>query len=248
MRLRLTSALALAALAASLTLNGCAAPPAVHDQASFGLPGSRLVIDVDSSSLRLVPGTGPVIRAQRWLSGTPAQPGHSFWGLTGDTLRLSVDCSGLVFHCGSRFQVAVPPGVSVLVHSGNGEDTVSGLPGPVVIDGGSGQVVLTDVSGPLQVTTGSGSISASGLRSPTVQAASNQGSVDVSFAAAPRLAGVRSATGNVTVQVPAAGQQYHVMVASGTGTASSRVPDNRLSSNVVQASSVHGSATVLPAR
>lgn len=172
MKLRRTSALAVAATAALLTLSACGSSRTVHDQKSFSLSGTRLIIDTESD-LRLVPGSGPGIGVQRWLSGTAAQPGHSSWTLTGDTLRLSIDCTGLVFHCGSRFQVAVPARVSVVVHSGDNNDTVSGLPGAVVIDGGGGQVQLTGISGPLQVTTGSGNITASAIRSPLVHATSN---------------------------------------------------------------------------
>jgi hypothetical protein len=47
--------------------------------------------------------------------------------------------------------------------------------------------------------------------------------------------------------VPAAGHRYHVVVSSSTGTAQSKVPDDRQSSSVVQVSSINGNATVLPA-
>jgi len=193
-----------------------------------------------------VPGSGSGIGVQRWVSGTAAKPGHSSWTLHGDTLQLGINCTGLVIHCGSRFQVAVPPDVSVVVHSGSGNDTVSGLSGSVTIDGGSGNVQLSNTSGPLQISTGSGSITASAIRSATVRATSNQGSADISFAAAPQLADVRCSSGNATARVPTAGHRYHVVVSSGTGTAQSKVPDDRQSSSIVQVSSGN-SATVLPA-
>lgn len=79
-----------------------------------------------------------------------------------------------------------------------------------------------------------------------VHATSNQGSADISFAAAPHLADVRCTSGNATVRVPTAGHRYHVVVSSGTGTAQSKVPDDRQSSSIVQVSSGN-SATVLPA-
>jgi hypothetical protein len=186
------------------------------------------------------------IQVQRWLSGTAAKPGHSSWTLNGDTLQLGINCTGLVFHCGSRFRVAVPPDVPVVVHSGSGNDTVSGLSGSVVIDGGAGTVQLSNTSGPLQVSTGSGNVTASAIRSPTVRATSNAGIVDIGFAAAPQLADVRCADGNATARVPTAGHRYHVVVTAG-GNAQSKVPDDRQSSNLVQVSSGNGNATVLPA-
>lgn len=205
------------------------------------------MIDDSSSDLQVVPGNGPGIEVQRWLNGTAAKPGHSSWTLTGGTLRLSIDCSGLVFSCGSRFEVAVPPGVAVAVNSGSGTDTVSGLPGPVSVNGNQGDVHVSGVSGPLRVSTGSGSITATAIRSSAVQMATNQGSAGISFAAAPRSVTVRCSAGNATVRVPRAGNRYHVVVSSGTGNASSKVPDHRQAGRVVRVSSGNGDAAVLPA-
>lgn len=205
------------------------------------------MIDNSSSDLQVVPGTGPGVEVQRWLSGTAAKPGHSSWTLSGGTLRLSIDCSGLVFSCGSRFEVAVPPGVAVTVQSGSGTDTVSGLSGPLTVSGNQGDVNLSGMSGPLRVSTGSGSITAAAIRSSAVQVTTNQGSADISFVAAPQSVTVKCSTGNATVRVPAAGHRYHVLVSSGTGNASSEVPDDRQSGRVVQVSSSNGDATVLPA-
>jgi hypothetical protein len=247
MKRRHTSALAAAATVAMLAVTGCGSSRTVQAQTSLGFSGSRLVIDVGGSALRLVTGNGPGVGVRRWVSGTAAKPGHASWTLAGDTLRLSIDCTGLVFSCGSRFQVAVPPGVGVVVHSGSGQDTVSGLSGSVVIDGSGGQVRLSDVSGPLQVSTGSGDITASGLRSAAVRATSNQGSVDIGFAAAPQSVEITCGTGNAAARVPLAGHQYRVLVSSGTGAARSKVPDDPASTRLVQVSSSQGTATVLPA-
>ncbi|MGE5286512.1 MAG: DUF4097 family beta strand repeat-containing protein, partial [Micromonosporaceae bacterium] len=106
---------------------------------------------------------------------------------------------------------------------------------------------VRDTSGSVQVSTGSGNITASAIRSPTVHATSNEGSVDISFTAAPRRVDVTTSAGNATVQVPVTGHRYPVVVTSNTGTARSIVPDDRQSSSVVQVSSGNGNATVLPA-
>jgi len=250
MTLRRTTALAAAATVAivvPLTVTGCGSSRTVSAQRSFSFGGNRLIIDVGSSDLRLVPGGGPGLAVRRWLSGTAAKPGHSSWTLTGNTLRLSIDCTGLVFSCGSRFQVALAAGVSVVVHSGSGAVSASGWPGPLVIDGGSGAVQLHDMSGPLQVTTGSGDVAASDLRSPTVRATTNQGSVDIGFAAAPRLVDLSCGSGNATARVPTAGHRYQVQISSGTGAARSGVPDDSRSASIVRVRSGQGSAEVRPA-
>ena len=239
--------LAVASAAALLALSACGSSRIVHDQQAFTFHGTRLTIDDPQSDLRLVPGSGSGIEVQRWLSGTAAQPGHASWTLRGQTLRLDISCSGLVFSCGSRYQVAVPADLPVTVHSSAGDDTVSGLAGSVIIDDDSGQVRVSGTSGPLKISTGSGNITASGLRSPTVRATSGQGDADIGFAAAPRAAEVRCGTGNATARVPAAGHRYRVLVTTGTGTARSAVPDDRQSASTVRVSSANGNATVLSA-
>lgn len=238
----------LAVAATALALTACAGSSSTtHDQRAFGFAGTRLVIEDSSSDLQVMPRTGSGIEVQRWLSGTAAKPGHSSWTLSGGTLQLSIDCSGLVFSCGSRFEVAVPPGVTVVVDSGQGTDTVSGLSAPVTINGNQGDVHVNGVSGPLQVSTGSGGITGTAIRSLAVRLTANQGSADVSFTTAPRSVTVKCSVGNATVKVPTTGHRYHILVSSGTGNAASKVPDDRQSGSVVQVSSGNGDATVLPA-
>jgi hypothetical protein len=111
-----------------LTLSACDHGRSFHARKSFTLNGTSLVIDVNSSPVTLVSGgSGSTISVQRWLSGVAAKPGHSSWTLTGDTLRLSINCTGLVLRCGSRFRVTVPPSLTVTVHSGSGNITGSAL-------------------------------------------------------------------------------------------------------------------------
>lgn len=247
MNLRRITALAAAATLAVLGVTACGSTRTISAQRSLRLRGNHLVIDVGSSNLRLVAGHGPGLDVQRWLSGTAARPGHSSWTLTGDTLRLSIDCTGLVFSCGSRFQVTLAPGVSVVVHSGSGAVSVNGLAGPLVIDGGSGSVQVAGASGPLRITTGSGDITGSAIRSLSVRTRSNQGSAYIGFATAPRLVELSCGSGNATARVPVAGQRYQVEVSSGTGAARSGVPDDIRSTNIVRVTSEQGSAEVRPA-
>ncbi|HUA29788.1 MAG TPA: DUF4097 family beta strand repeat-containing protein [Streptosporangiaceae bacterium] len=211
------SALVLTAAAASLSLAACGSGGSAHDQRAFGTDGTRLVID-DTSS----------------------------WTLQGDALRLGIDCSGLVFSCGSRFEVAVPPAMRVIVNSGSNAVTISGLSAPVTVNGNQGGVNVSSVSGPLRVSTGAGSVTATALLSSAVRVTTSEGDADISFAAAPRSVTVKCSAGNATVKVPTAGHRYHVVVSSGSGNALSKVPDS-LAGSVVRVSSDNGDATVLPA-
>ncbi|HUN33618.1 MAG TPA: DUF4097 family beta strand repeat-containing protein [Trebonia sp.] len=240
-------ALVLTAATAVLALTACESSGSVHDQRAFSFTGSRLVIDDTSSDLRVVPGRGTGIEVQRWLSGTAAEAGHSSWVLDQGTLRLGIDCAGLVFSCGSRFQLAVPPGMAVTIDSGTNTVTVSGLSAPVTVHGNQGGVNISGVSGPLSVSVGSGTVTATAVRAPAVQVTASQGNADISFAAAPQSVTVACSAGSATVRVPVGGHRYRVQVSSGTGSASSRVPDDPRSEDVVWVSSRTGSATLLPA-
>jgi hypothetical protein len=79
-----------------------------------------------------------------------------------------------------------------------------------------------------------------------VHATSDEGNVDIGFAAAPQRADVSSSAGNATVRVPLTGHRYHIVVTSNAGTARSAVPDDRQSHSIVHVSSVNGDATVRP--
>jgi hypothetical protein len=245
-KFRRTPAPVMAVAATLLTLSSCGNSDTVSDQKSFSFGGNRLVIDAPSSDLQVVPGSGSGIQVRRWLSGTAAKPEHSSWTLDGDTLKLRVDCSGLVFECGQRFQVAVPPDVPVVVNSGDGNNTASGLSGSVIIKSGSGQVKVSNISGPLKISTREGNVTASDIRSPTVRVTSKDGNVTIGFAAAPQLVDIASTVGNITARVPIAGHRYRVSVTSGTGDARSGVPNDSRSGNVVKLSSRAGNVTVLP--
>ena len=152
MRYPRSLALAAAATAGLLALSGCGSTRTVHAQQVLGFHGRRLVIDDPGASLRLVPGAGPGLHVQRWVSGTAARPGHATWTLSGDTLRLSIDCTGLVFHCGARFQVAVPAGLPLVVSGGTGNITAAGLRSPSVrVTSAQGSVDIGFASAPRSV-------------------------------------------------------------------------------------------------
>jgi hypothetical protein len=242
-----TLAIAGAAAAALLVVSACSSSSSTHDEQSFNLNGNNLVIDAQSSELKLVPGSGSSVDVQRWLSGTAAKSGNASWSLSGDTLALTINCSGVVFSCGAQFQVAVPPNVSVDVRAGSNNVTVSNLKNSLEINGGSGSVSVSDTTGPLQISTGSGAVIATGVHSSTVRATTNQGSVSITFASAPQNVNVTSGSGNATVKVPTSGNAYHVVTSSGSGSRNLKVANDPRSSNVVRVTTNQGAVSILPA-
>ncbi|WP_283138987.1 DUF4097 family beta strand repeat-containing protein [Rhizohabitans arisaemae] len=249
MDIRRAFAYTTAATVTLIALSACAGKGSgdtASEEKSFNLRGNRLVIDARSVELKVLPGDGSGIHVQRWLSGTAAEPGNSSWTLDGDTLKLSVNCSGLVLDCGGRHQVSVPGDLSLVVRSGDGEYHLSGLSGSVVVEGGSGPVRADAMTGDLSITTQEGEITVSNVRSRTLRASSDLGNVDVDFTAAPQLVDITSNAGDITVKVPTTGQRYQVSIDSGTGQGGSRVPHDSRSRNVVKLHSAEGDATLFP--
>jgi hypothetical protein len=186
--MRYPIALTLTAAAAALALSACGSSRTTHVQQTIGFNKGRLVIDDPGTDLRLVPGSGPGLRIQRWVSGTAAKPGHATWTLSGDTLRLSIDCTGLVFHCGARFQVAVPARVGLVVHTSNGDVTGSGLRPPS-----------------LRVTSSAGSVDigfAAAPRFVDIRCTDGPATVRVPVTGARYHVVVRSGTGPARTRVP----------------------------------------------
>lgn len=174
-----------AATAGLLALAGCGSGRTIHAQQSLPFRGSRLVIDA-GADLRVVSGSG--LRVERWVSGTAAKPGHATWTLSGDTLRLSIDCTGLVFRCGARFQVAVPPGVAVVVHASDDNVTGTGLRSPS-----------------LRVTSGAGNVDVGFAAAPRfvdIRCGAGTATVRVPVTGQRYHVVVRSGTGSARTRVP----------------------------------------------
>jgi DUF4097 and DUF4098 domain-containing protein YvlB len=61
------------------------------------------------------------------------------------------------------YEIEVPEETAVRSRTGSGNQTLSGVRGPVNVGAGSGTVTLSDVDGPVEARTGSGSVRAEGI-------------------------------------------------------------------------------------
>jgi hypothetical protein len=97
---------------------------------------------------------------------------------------------------------------------------------------------------PIVVHTTDGSITATGLTSPTLTARSGDGSVRLTFDAAPHQVDASSGDGNVTVVVPDTPDTYVVTAHSNDGSRTVAVSTDPTSDRVIDASSSDGNVTV----
>ena len=103
--------------------------------------------------------------------------------------------------------------------------------------------MLADVSGPLQLSTDNGRVEATRLRSATVTADSDNGRVQLEFAAAPTTVVATSNNGRVEVVVPADGTAYRVDAQTDSGSETIDVPTDPTSPRTITLRTDNGSVT-----
>jgi hypothetical protein len=111
------------------------------------------------------------------------------------------------------------------------------------IDGAAGDITL---KGPLAnaiVNTNAARITGTGLGAGTVQATTNAGQVDLSFAAAPTSVSVKTDAGEVTVTVPGA-EKYNVTVSTTIGSENIAVDKDPSSQHRIDVTTTIGAVTI----
>jgi hypothetical protein len=212
----------LLSFAAVVALAGCTDIEAINeardDRREFTLSGDRLVIDNDGADLRLVAGAGAAIEVQRSLTGKATVDGNASWAMDGDTLRLSVRCSGFVLDCGGRHIVHVPAGVAVKVTS-NAPVRAVELHADFTATVTDAWLRVEDPTGTLRLRA-EHNVDVTGARSTDVTATSTGRNVNVDFASPPNRVEAR-ADGSVAVTLPGGPETYRVTAAPGRPTLTS---------------------------
>jgi len=153
--------------------------------------------------------------------------GHHSEQVQGDRLVLRATCPGfLSTWCGVDYTIRVPRHVAVVARSSDSSVTVTGIDGDLQLHSSDGSVTATDV------------------QSPTVDASSSDGRVQLTFAAAPTQVRATSSDGSVTVVVPHTPDAYRVDASSADGGTDVRVSTDPTSSRVIDARSSDGHVTV----
>jgi hypothetical protein len=168
-----------------------------------------------------------VRRTDHWSFAEPA----TRQGLTDGTLTLDGGCAGGLdgldlVGCSIDYHLSVPDGVALELTTGTGSLDVRG------------------VDGRLRATTGTGSVRLTGLRSTTVRATSDTGSVLASFTRPPDAVRAASDTGSVEVVLPDDRTAYVVSATTSTGSTAITVPTDPRSRRTVEAEAGTGSVSV----
>ncbi|MFE6284409.1 DUF4097 family beta strand repeat-containing protein [Streptomyces sp. NPDC057877] len=238
---------AVAVLLAGATACGASAEDdSEPERRSFAVEGRTLTVDSDDSALEIIAADGnPAgeITVTRWFQGSVvvgSDPEVS-WSMSGDRLKLRMNCTGVVADCAAKHRIEVPRGITVKVEDGDGSVRARGFQDALDIRTGDGSVHVTDSTGPLRLRTGDGSARAD-VTSREVRAHTGDGSVHLTLGAVPDLVESRTGDGSVTISLPEA--TYRVSTRTGDGAVDVSVPRDETSAHVVSAHTGDGKVTV----
>lgn len=140
----------------------------------------------------------------------------------GDTVELRVDC-GWAFtgYCDATFDLQVPAGTAVDLHTSSGDVAVSGLRGDATLATDSGRVSATDVVGRVAAGTGSGDIALSSVTGD-LDLRVDSGNVDAVDSAAAHVT-ARTSSGDVRLDLRDDAEAIDAR--SSSGQVAIRLPD-----------------------
>lgn len=204
------------------------------------------VIDIDNTNGRVIvtgTETDTITIVARVSDGLRAT-GNST-RLVDDRLEIRASCPLIgSLWCSVDYRIEVPAGIDLDINADDGRVEVVDMRGALTIDGDNGSIDVRGAEGPLRATTDNGSVHATGIRSETVSADSDNGSVEIVMAASPQHLEATTNNGSVEVVIPDTPDTYAVSVDTDNGNASNDIRTDPTSSRTITASSDNGNVTV----
>jgi hypothetical protein len=204
------------------------------------------MIDIDNSIGRVfVTGTDTdqVTIVARISDGLRATGNSS--RVVDDRLEIRASCPlfGSMW-CSVDYQIEVPAGIDLDINADDGRVEVVDVRGALAVDDDNGSIDIRGADGPLRATTDNGSIDATGVRSATVFADSDNGSVEIVMATPPQQLEASTDNGSVTVVLPDTSDTYAVDADTDNGSVRNDVRTDPSSARTITLSSDNGNVTV----
>ncbi len=208
----------------------------------------RLEVSSDNGSVTVVAGSGDSVSVRTEISeGIGAT--ETTEQLSSGVLQLRGDCPAFgSIWCSVDYIIEMPAERAVEIDADNGAVVVRGLTGDVDVDNDNGVIELDDLGGNITVTNDNGGIFGTDLTSSVVRAANGNGSIALSFRAAPMSLTVTNSNGSIDVEVPDSDIAYRVDIRSNRGDTENQVRTDPASSRTIELSSENGSISVRSAR
>jgi hypothetical protein len=204
------------------------------------------IIDIDNSTGRVVvTGTDAeeITIFARISDGLRATGNSS--RVVDDRLEIRATCPvfGSMW-CSVDYRIEVPAGIDLDINADDGRVEVVDVRGALTIDDDNGSIDIRGAEGPLRATTDNGSIHATGVRSETVSADSDNGSVEIVMVTSPRELAASTDNGSVDVELPDTPDAYAVDASTDNGSVRNDVRTDPASSRTITLSSDTGNVTV----
>jgi hypothetical protein len=221
-----------------------------HEQRTerFAVPAAgltRLSVDNDSGSVRIVGTDADEINVVAEVSDGLRDTGFSH-EVVDSTLELHGSCPVIgSMWCRVTYRIEVPRGIDVDVNVDNDRVDVRNIDGDVVIDSDNGRVDLTDVSGTIGVHGNNGRIVGRGLSGSVVDVSTDNGGIELEFAAAPDRVQASGDNGSIEIAVPEIEAGYDVIAGTDNGRVDlDDVNDDPESPHVIAVETDNGSIAV----
>lgn len=205
------------------------------------------VLDVgsDGGSIEIVGADVDDVRIEARVSDglVPTRFTHE---VVGDRLQVRVRCRLALedYWCRAHLRIVIPRDLEVEVRSSEDSVDLRGLAGRVDAESTNGSVEAEALSGATRLHSSNGSVRASRLRTGSLQADTENGSVRVEFARPPSSVIARSTNGSVDVAVPRGDEAYAVDVDSTNGSTRNLVRSDPDSDRRIVATTSNGRVTV----
>ncbi|GAA2383146.1 hypothetical protein Cme02nite_75830 [Catellatospora methionotrophica] len=167
--------------------------------------------------------------------------------VSGQTLRISVDCPDDQENCAVHYTVKAPAGVAVIAKTTAGNVVLNDITGDLDVNTDAGNTTVKNAVGKLRVHTVSGDVNATGLKSTDVAVTTESGKQTIRFAAAPNLVEATAEAGDIEVAVPKADGGYQVKANTKDGTRTIDVTQDADSSRSISVTTTSGDVDVVNA-
>ncbi|MET1051902.1 MAG: DUF4097 family beta strand repeat-containing protein [Mycetocola sp.] len=209
--------------------------------------GSLVTIDMPNAAIVVSPGSGDQVTVTMRGSYTGTPPRLDVTA-SGDETEVSGGCPDgwfFVNRCQVRVEVALPADVDVTVRGQNGAIIADELRGDLDLATTNGAIEVEESSGALVLHTTNGRVELDDSRSAEVQAQTTNGTVELSFAAAPEEVTATSTNGQIRIEVPDDGTEYFVDANTTNGNVDTEdVPGDRRANRTITANTTNGAVTI----
>ena len=210
--------------------------------------GERVSVAASNAEFTLRPsadGQVHLLAHGTYLGTKPTITATTSGGVT--TIVGTCGNQGLFTRCSLDLTVTLPATLPLRVTGKNGSIAASGLTGPLTFETTNGAIKTSGSEGRLDLRSTNGAIRVLDARSGEATATTTNGTVELSFDAAPTRVEATSTNGAVTVRVPVDTATYFVSAHTTNGSINdSEVPSDRGSNRTITARTTNGNVTIVP--